>query len=96
MLTPSGTGFFIDRNGYIATNHHVIENAKEIQININNKSYLAKVVISDERSDLAILKIIDNSFVPLTSINYNFNEEISEVGNSKYGMSQIREKELRN
>jgi S1-C subfamily serine protease len=83
---PSGTGFFIDRNGYIATNHHVIENAKEIQININNKSYLAKVVISDERSDLAILKIIDNSFVPLTSINYNFNEEISEVGNSVFAL----------
>ncbi|MFK7059728.1 serine protease [Flavobacterium oreochromis] len=83
---PSGTGFFIDRNGYIATNHHVIDEAKEIQININNKTYLAKVVISDERSDLAILKIIDNSFIPLTSINYNFNEEISEVGNSVFAL----------
>ena len=83
---PSGTGFFIDRNGYIATNHHVIENAKEIQININNKSYLAKVIISDERSDLAILKIFDNSFIPLTSINYNFDEGISEVGNSVFAL----------
>ena len=83
---PSGTGFFIDRNGYIATNHHVIEEAKEIQVNINNKSYLAKVVISDERSDLAILKIIDNSFIPLSSINYNFDEEISEVGNSVFAL----------
>jgi S1-C subfamily serine protease len=83
---PAGTGFFIDRNGYIATNHHVIDEAKEIQVNINNKSYLAKVVISDERSDLAILKIIDNSFIPLTSINYNFNDEISEVGNSVFAL----------
>ena len=83
---PSGTGFFIDRNGYIATNHHVIDEAKEIQVNINNKSYLAKVVISDERSDLAILKIIDNSFIPLSSIHYNFNDEISEVGNSVFAL----------
>jgi S1-C subfamily serine protease len=83
---PSGTGFFIDRNGYIATNHHVIDEAKEIQVNINNKSYLAKVIISDERSDLAILKIIDNSFIPLSSINYNFNDEISEVGNSVFAL----------
>lgn len=83
---PSGTGFFIDRNGYIATNHHVIDEAKEIQVNVNNKSYLAKVIISDERSDLAILKIIDNSFIPLSSINYNFNDEISEVGNSVFAL----------
>lgn len=83
---PSGTGFFIDRNGYIATNHHVIDEAKEIQVNISNKSYLAKVIISDERSDLAILKIIDNSFIPFSSINYNFNDEISEVGNSVFAL----------
>lgn len=83
---PAGTGFFIDKNGYIATNHHVIEEAKEIQVNINNKSYLAKVIISDERSDLAILKIIDNSFIPLSSINYNFSDEISEVGNSVFAL----------
>ena len=82
----SGTGFFIDKNGYLATNHHVINDAKEIQVNINNKSYLAKVIISDERSDLAILKIIDNSFIPLSAINYNFNEEISEVGNSVFAL----------
>lgn len=82
----TGTGFFIDKKGYIATNHHVIEKAKEVQVNINKKSYLAKVVISDERSDLAILKIIDNSFIPLSSINYNFNDDISEVGNSVFAL----------
>jgi hypothetical protein len=45
------TGFFIDKKGYITTNYHVIKNAKELEINNNNKSYNAKVIISDEQND---------------------------------------------
>lgn len=83
---PSGTGFFIDKNGLIATNNHVIEDAKEIQVNINNKSYLAKLVISDSQNDLAILKIIDTNFIPLTQLNYNFKSETSDVGTSVFAL----------
>mgnify|MGYP003584125972 CR=1 FL=1 len=83
---PSGTGFFIDKNGFIATNYHVIEDAKEIQVNINNKSYLAKLVISDIQNDLAILKIVDNNFIPLTNLNYNFKSETSDVGTSVFAL----------
>ena len=83
---PAGTGFFIDKKGYIATNNHVIDEAKEIQVNINNKSYLAKVVITDKQNDLAILKIIDNSFIQLTNLNYNFKSEISDVGTSVFAL----------
>lgn len=82
----TGTGFFIDKKGYITTNHHVIKNAKEIEINHNHKSYIAKVIISDEQNDLAILKIIDNSFVPLNSLNYNFKTDLADVGTSVFAL----------
>lgn len=79
---PSGTGFFIDKKGYIATNYHVIKEAKEIQVTINGKSYNATLVISDEQNDLTILKINDNTFTPLQNLNYNFKSETSDVGTS--------------
>ena len=79
---PSGSGFFIDKKGYIATNYHVIKDAKEIQVTINGKSYNATLVISDEQNDLTILKINDNKFTPLQNLNYNFKSETSDVGTS--------------
>ena len=82
----TGTGFFIDKKGYITTNYHVIKNAKEIEINHNHKSYNAKVIISDEQNDLAILKIVDNSFVPLNSLNYNFKSDLADVGTSVFAL----------
>ena len=53
----SGSGFFITSNGYFVTNCHVIENAKEVSIEFNGKSFDAAVVLSDRKNDLAILKV---------------------------------------
>lgn len=80
----TGTGFFIDKKGYLATNHHVIENANNIEITYNNQNYKAKVVISDEQNDLAILKINDETFNPLNSLDYNFEIKTSTVGKSVF------------
>ena len=95
----SGTGFFIDKKGYLATNYHVIKDAKTIEIVYNGKPFKAKVEVSDEQNDLAILKIDDNSFVPLTTINYNFKTESSEVGTSVFAlgfpMTQIMGEEIK-
>jgi len=53
-----GSGFLISDDGYILTNHHVIAGADEILVRLNDRSELmAKLVGSDERSDLALLKI---------------------------------------
>ena len=53
-----GSGFFISSDGYILTNHHVINGAKEITIITNdNKQYTSKLIGSDKTSDLAVLKI---------------------------------------
>ena len=55
--TGLGTGFILSDDGYICTNHHVIAGVDKITIKINSSAYSAKVVGSDERTDLALLKI---------------------------------------
>jgi len=54
-----GSGFFIDTEGHIATNFHVIQNAEKLEVTIYGKteSYKATVVGADPMNDLAILKI---------------------------------------
>jgi len=54
----TGSGFIIDKDGYVVTNHHVIADADEITITLNDqREFFATVVGSDERSDLALLRI---------------------------------------
>ena len=53
----SGTGFFITKDGYILTCHHVIKDANEIKIAVGGNTYTAKLVRDDPNNDLALLKI---------------------------------------
>ena len=56
--TSLGSGFVIDEKGYILTNNHVIENAKEIWVTLADESRLqAKLVGADSKTDSAIIKI---------------------------------------
>lgn len=53
-----GSGFIIDSDGYVVTNHHVIRDADEIIVRLKDRRELKATVIgSDERSDIALLKI---------------------------------------
>lgn len=53
-----GSGFFIDQDGYILTNAHVIANASQILIRLNSKQQqIAQLVGQDRLSDLAVLKV---------------------------------------
>ena len=53
-----GSGFVVDRDGYIVTNYHVIEDAQEIEVNFSGDDRVpAKIVGSDPSTDLAVLKI---------------------------------------
>jgi serine protease Do len=53
-----GSGFVLSSDGYILTNHHVIKDAEEIIVRFSDRSeYEAKVLGSDERSDVALLKV---------------------------------------
>ncbi len=61
-----GTGFFISNDGYLLTNHHVIQNASSITITLSDRRELdATVVGSDERTDVALLKVSGNNFPAL-------------------------------
>ena len=57
-LRSMGSGFVISDDGYILTNHHVVDEVDEIQVLFSDRrEYTATVVGSDRRSDLALLKI---------------------------------------
>jgi len=55
----SGSGVIISKDGYIVTNNHVVDGADEIKVSLvdNKKSYIAKLIGSDAKSDIAIIKI---------------------------------------
>ncbi len=53
-----GSGFIISKNGYVLTNHHVVKDADEIIVKLKDRRQLvAKLIGSDERTDVALLKI---------------------------------------
>src|SRR5690606_25727643 len=54
----TGSGVIISEDGYIVTNNHVIKDATDIEITLNNnKSYKAKLIGTDSKMDIALLKI---------------------------------------
>ena len=81
----TGSGVIISDNGYIVTNNHVIANADEIEVNLNdNRSYKAKLVGADPNTDIAVLKIEENNlrFVNFgNSDNVRIGEWVLAVGN---------------
>jgi len=64
-----GTGVIINEDGYILTNRHVVDGSDEIHVTLsNNKSYEARLIGKDGRSDMALLKInplMDLPFIPM-------------------------------
>jgi len=58
----SGSGVIISEDGYVATNKHVINEAEEIEVVLNDKrSYTAQLIGTDPNTDLALLKIEGNT-----------------------------------
>ncbi|MGO4220845.1 DegQ family serine endoprotease [Lysobacter sp. TAF61] len=56
--TSMGSGFVISADGYVMTNHHVVEGADTVKVKLSDRrEFTAKVVGSDEQSDVALLKI---------------------------------------
>ena len=81
----SGSGVIISDDGYIITNSHVINNAKEIEVVLNDKrTYTAKMLGEDPDSDLALLKIEETKLPFLrfdNSNNLKVGEWVLAVGN---------------
>ena len=82
----TGSGVIISEDGYIVTNNHVIKEASEIEITLNNnKSYPAKLIGTDSKMDIALLKINANEKLPYTvfanSDSVKIGEWVLAVGN---------------
>ena len=57
-VTGEGSGFFVSADGYAVTNNHVVDHAKTVQVTMDDGSvYDAKVVGSDPKTDLALIKV---------------------------------------
>lgn len=75
-----GSGFIVDKNGIIVTNYHVIKNAKEITVTMNDSTYFkAEVLGYDSQTDLAVLKIHTNK--PLSYVEFGDSNK-ARVGDS--------------
>ena len=64
----TGSGVIISEDGYIVTNNHVVKDANELEVTLNNnKSYKAKLIGTDSKMDIALLKIDTNEKLPYST-----------------------------
>ena len=84
-LQGAGSGVIISPDGYIVTNNHVIKEANEVEVTLNNnKTYKAEIIGTDETSDIALLKIDAENldYIPFgDSNNVKLGEWVLAVGN---------------
>jgi serine protease Do len=74
-----GSGFIIDSDGSILTNHHVIENARKIVVKVaNEREFEAKVIGKDPRTDIAVLKITGAGNLPVASLGDSERLQVGE------------------
>jgi len=67
--TSLGSGFIISRDGYVLTNNHVVDGADEVTVRLQDRrTFTAKVVGTDPKYDIAVLKISDGDNLPAVSI----------------------------
>jgi len=63
----TGSGVILNKEGYIVTNNHVVENAKELEVTLHdNRTYIAKVIGTDPSTDLAVIQIKAPDLFPIT------------------------------
>lgn len=81
----SGSGVIISADGYIVTNNHVVADADELTVTLNdNKEYSARIIGTDKTTDLALIKIDGKNLPAITianSENIKVGEWVLAVGN---------------
>jgi Do/DeqQ family serine protease len=91
QFQSAGSGVIIDaKNGYIVTNHHVVENASEITITLlDNRTFSAKVIGSDEGADIAVLQAKQPNLIAMAlgdSAKLEAGDYVVAIGNP-FGLS---------
>ncbi len=86
----SGSGFMVSTEGYIVTNYHVVDDATEIEADVIRDgswiSYRCEVMITDEKSDLAVLKVTDSTFKKYEYIPFILQTNLASVGSNVYAL----------
>ena len=82
----TGSGVIITQDGYIVTNNHVVENASELEVTLNNnQTYKARLVGTDSKMDIALLKVDTKDKLPYATFGNSDNIKVGEwvlaVGN---------------
>ena len=76
-ITGEGSGFFISADGYAVTNNHVVDKAESVEVTTDDgKSYTAKVIGTDPRTDIALIKVSDRSDFPFV----HFGDQSPRIG----------------
>ena len=84
VITGQGSGFFITADGYAVTNNHVVQKAENVQVTTDDgKTYTAKVIGTDPRTDLALIKVDGKDFpyVKLADSTPRIGDWVLAVGN---------------
>jgi len=84
IITGQGSGFFISADGYAVTNNHVVEKAESVQVTTDDgKTHTAKVIGTDPRTDLALIKVENGPFpyVKLSDKSPRIGDWVLAVGN---------------
>jgi serine protease Do len=69
-ITGQGSGFFISPDGYAVTNNHVVDGADKVEVTTDDgKTFKAKVIGTDARTDLALIKVEGGSDFPFTKLS---------------------------
>jgi serine protease Do len=90
VYKSGGTGFIIDAKGYLVTSAHVVEDAKNIAVQNSKGEFVAKVVYSDPAKDIAILKIVDESFKPYQTIPYAISKSSGDLADPIFTLGYPR------
>ncbi len=70
IVTGQGSGFFISADGYAVTNNHVVDSADKVEVTTDDgKTYSAKVIGTDARTDLALIKVEGRSDFPFAKLS---------------------------
>jgi serine protease Do len=89
MVTGVGSGFFISADGYAVTNNHVVDHASSVEVTTDDgKTYTAKVIGTDQKTDLALIKVDgkqDFAYVDFETATPRVGDWVVAVGNP-YGL----------
>jgi serine protease Do len=84
-VTGQGSGFFISADGYAVTNNHVVDRASNVQVTSDDgRTYTARVIGTDSRTDLALIKVDgrnDFPYVTLSETSPRIGDWVLAVGN---------------